>query len=31
MSGNGVFIIDCLVTAVIIAAFYFYNKKNDKK
>ncbi len=31
MSGNGVFIIDCIVTAVVIAAFYFYNKKHDEK
>ncbi len=31
MSGNGVFIIDCIVTGVIIFAIYLYNKKHDGK
>lgn len=31
MSGNGVFIIDCIVTGVIILAIYLYNKKHDGK
>ncbi len=31
MSGNGVFVIDCIVTALIVLGIYFYNKKQDNK
>lgn len=31
MSGNDVFIIDCIVTGVIILGIYLYNKKHDNR
>ncbi len=31
MSGNMVFVIDCFVTAGMIALIYFYNKRHDNK
>lgn len=31
MSGNGVFIIDCIVTGLVVFGIYYYNKKQDNK
>ena len=31
MSGNDVFIIDCIVTGVVILVIYLYNKKHDNR